>query len=428
MLSRALALLLLCLSLSQSATAPCTDAADCRTRALAAAARGDFEAFHDLAWRTFQKGKPNDPASMYLLARAQSLSGRPADALVMLGRIPDLEIARDALTNDDFRVARLLPGWAAVEARLTGTPAPAVAPAPPAPPTPAPAAPSTAAPPASPPAPPAADAAPSGAELTFSAPDIVPVGLAHDSVSRRFVMGDRKARRLLVIDEVSRHVVPYVSAASAGFYDDLSALTIDARRGDLWVVSSKGDAETSASVIHKLQLVSGRTLLEARTPDAAAPVRLVDVAVTPDGTVYAIDAIDARIFRLQPGARTFETVMRLNVKRPTAMTSADDRTLYVAAEKGLVRVDVGARAATPVKSAEALTDFESLAWRANALIGVERVAGSSLIVRVALDAAGTRAQPRGILAASPQPTVGALTGSAYYYLAAPGVIHRIAVR
>ena len=120
--------------------------------------------------------------------------------------------------------------------------------------------------------------------------------------------------------------------------------------------------------------------------------------------------------------------MRLDARRPTALTAADDRTLYVAAEKGLVRVDVGARAAAPVKSVEELTGFESLAWRSGSLIGVERVADSSLIVRVALDASGTRAQPRHVLAASTETTVGALTENAYYYLAGAGVIRRISLK
>ena len=66
-----------------------------------------------------------------------------------------------------------------------------------------------------------------------------------------------------------------------------------------------------------------------------------------------------------------------------------------------------------MKSAEDLTRFESLAWRAGSLIGVERVADSSLVVRVALDASGVRAQPRHVLAASPDATVGALAGDAY---------------
>ena len=392
------------LLLLQAPGATCRDVADCRAQAQAAAARGDFEVFHDLAWRAVQKGTPNDPDLMILLARAQALSGRPGDALVMLGRILDRGATTDAVSNDDFRFVRLLPGWPALETRLTGNPPPS------APSAPAPSAPS----------------APES--LSFDAADIDPRGLAHDAVSRRFVLGDRGAHRLLIVDEVSHHVVIYVSAASAGFYEDLTAFTIDARRGDLWVVSVNGEPDASSSALHKLQLVSGRTLLEARTSETATPVRFVDVTVTPDGTVYTLDWIDSRIFRLRPGARALEPVMRLDARRPTALTAADDRTLYVAAEKGLFRVDVGARSTAPVKSVEDLTDFESLSWRAGALIGVERIAGSSLVVRVPLDPSGVRAQPRHVLAASPGATVGALGGDAYYYVAGPGVIRRIALR
>jgi hypothetical protein len=429
--------------LFQAPANACGDLAACRADAQAAAARGDFETFHDLAWRAVQKGKPNDPDLMQLLARAQALSGRPGDALVMLGRLIDLGAVTDAATSADFAVVRLLPGWSGVEAKLTGKPA-----APPAPPpTPATATPAAATPPAAAPAalPPSASsvapgsaaapsepaaprATPEAGVLEFDAPGIEPLGLAHDAVSRRFVLGDRKAQRLLVIDEVSRRTVNYVSAASAGFYDQVTAFTVDARRGDLWVVSVKGEADAASSILHKLQLVSGRGLLDARPAGKASPVRLVDVTAAPDGVVYAVDAIDSRIYRLRPGAKALELVMRLDARRPTAVTAADDRTLYVAADKGLVRVDVSARSASPVKSVEELTDFESLAWRAGALLGVQRLAGSSLIVRIPLDAAGTRAQPRHILAASPAATVGVLGGDAYYYLADGHTIRRIPLR
>src|SRR4029077_20139728 len=110
----------------QAAADACRTVAECREQARAAAARGDYEVFHDLAWRAVQKGKPNDPDLMLLLARAQSLSGRPGDAIVMLGRIADLGPLPDgAAASDDFRVVRLLPGWPALEARLSGKPAPA---------------------------------------------------------------------------------------------------------------------------------------------------------------------------------------------------------------------------------------------------------------------------------------------------------------
>ena len=421
-------MLLVLLLLVQAPASTCPDVATCRADAQAAAARGDFETFHDLAWRTVQKGRPNDPDLMYLLARAQALSGRPGDALVMLGRIADLGGTTDAATSPDFAVARLLPAWPDVEAKLRGQSAPAAAVASPA------AAPPTARAPADAPASsvpvassPAASLAPRDA-LEFDAPGLEPLGLAHDAVSRRFVLGDRKAHRLLVIDEVSRRVVNYVSAASAGFYDELTALTVDARRGDLWVASVKGEPDAASSILHKLQLVSGRGLMEARAADTTSPVRLVDVTVAPDGVVYALDWIESRIFRLRPGAKALELVMRLDARRPTALTAADDHILYVAADTGVVRVDVSARSASAVKSVEDLTDFESLGWRNGALIGVQRVAGSSLIVRIPLDASGARAQPRHILAASPVATVGALAGDAYYYLADGHTIRRIPLR
>ena len=418
-------ILALVLLLLQAPAATCTTAAGCRADAEAAAARGDFEIFHDLAWRAAQKGRPNDPDLMQLVARAQALSGRPGDAIVMLGRLADLGAATDAATSPDFAVVRLMPAWADVAAKLAGRPAAAE----PGSPSSAPSASRSSAEPASPSTPvPPSSASASGDALEFDAPGIQPLGLAHDAVSRRFVVGDRKARRLLVIDQVSRRVVNYVSAASAGFYEDLTAFTVDARRGDLWVVSVKGEPDAAASILHKLQLVSGRGLGEVRAAETASPLRLVDVTVAADGTVYALDSIDSRIFRLRPGAKALELVMRLDARRPTAFTAADEGILYVAADKGLVRVDVSARSASPVKSVEDLTAFESLGWRAGSLIGVQRVAGSSLIVRIALDPSGARAQPRHILAASPTATVGALGGDAYYYMADDHTIRRIPLR
>ncbi len=95
----------------------CQEWRECRDEALGAAARGDFERFHDLAWRTVQKGPAHDPDLMYLLARAQSLSGRPHDALVMIGRLADAGVVTDAATSRDFAAIRILEDWPAVRAR-----------------------------------------------------------------------------------------------------------------------------------------------------------------------------------------------------------------------------------------------------------------------------------------------------------------------
>jgi len=416
------------------AAGTCADPGDCRRQSSEAAARGEYELAHDLAWRAMQKGKPNDPASMLVLARAQSLSGRAGDALVMLDRLAALGVRPEVQNDPDFARVRALPGWAALAAKLalSDAAAAASAPRPAAPPAPATGSPASSG------APSAATAgesggrepapAPAAGGLSFSAPGVEPFALAHDAVSRRFVLGDRKAHRLLIVDEVSRNVVNFVSAASAGFYEQLTAFTIDARRGDLWVASARGSGDAAESIVHKLQLVSGRALMEAHAPDRSGPIRFVAVAATPDGTVFAVDGRGARLFRLRPGARTFEPVMKLEVDGDAALAAMDDRVLYVGSARGLARIDTAARSATPVKSNEDLGGFESLFSYAGTLVGVERVAGSFLVVRVRLDSTGARVQARQVLATSPSATAGALAADNFYYFSDAGTIRRLTLR
>src|SRR6516162_10300875 len=110
----------------QTAPGPaCADAAECRAQAEAAASRGDYETFHDLAWRAVQKGRRNDKDLMFLLARAQSLSGRPDDALVMLERIVDLGGKPEVASNADFARVRQLARWSEVAAKFGATATPA---------------------------------------------------------------------------------------------------------------------------------------------------------------------------------------------------------------------------------------------------------------------------------------------------------------
>lgn len=408
---------MLALLLAVQTAVGCATAADCRTQAEAAAARGDYEIFHDLAWAAVQKGRRNDPDLMYLLARAQSLSGRPGDALVMLRRLAELGVPTDAATSEAFARVRRLKDWPELEARIAGISPPARVEAPP-PPSAAPA------PAAATPVSPRAPSAPADA-LAFEAAGLDPVALAHDAVSRRFVVADRGARRLVVVDEVSRHVVTFVSADSSGFLDELTAVAIDPRRGDLWVASVAADGSSSA--LHKLQLVSGRVLQEVKSPSGAAPLRLVGVAVASDGTVYALDGAGSRLYRVRAGARAVELVMRLDARDATAVAAADDKVVYVAGAGGLLRIDLASRAASPVKSAADLTGLESLAWRAGALVGVQRTGAGHVVVRVALDPSGARARSRTVLASSDRPAIGALDGNAFYYLAGQ-TIHRVTLR
>jgi hypothetical protein len=418
--------------------ADCKEWHECRQLALEAAQRQDYERFHDLAWRTMQTGPKNDPDIMYLLARAQSLSGRPGDALVMLQRLAQMGNKNDAATNDDFRRVRALPGWAEFAPG-----ADTVAPTQPSSPTtqsqPRDNAASRVKPPAVPEnsvtAPPkavepraaAAGVAPSES-LRFTASATTPAGIAYDGVSRRFILGDRDGRKLTVVDEFSQHVANLASAQSAGF-GNIAALEIDPRQGNLWVVSSdsspadNGTPSTAAArtTLHKLQLISGRVLQSFALPDRLGAARFADVAVTADSTVLVLDDSGQRIFRLRSRAADLEVAAALK-ERPSTIAPASDVLVYVAMTDGIVIVDLSSKAVTPLKAAKGLdlAHISRLRWHKGSLVGIQQSDNSYRAVRITLDSAGRRATRQQILDASlstTDPTAATIAGGVLYYLA-----------
>ena len=371
--------LLLALSLSPAAqpAADCKDVDSCRVFALEAAEQGAYERFHDLAWHAVQRGRSDDPALMLLLARAQTLSGRPGDALVMLRRVAAIGDAREALTSADFARVRALPGWPEVEAAILARPETRLEEPDKATPTratpatavgrksPTPAGKTTRSTTAKPTAPdrekaverPAEPEAPAGTTASnavertpepattpefpgkeavrLPATPLDPIGLAYDTVSRRFVVGDQRQNRLVVADEVFRHVNDLIGAGSGGF-GTLTALEIDGRRGDLWVTSSD---RNGATAVHKLQLVSGRVLTSLEVPRDLGPTTLGDIALDDDGELLLLDNEGSRVLTLDPSASTFGEI-RLELPSPVSIARVNTR-LYVAHGDGLSSVSLG---------------------------------------------------------------------------------------
>ena len=461
-------MLAVCLSIQAPASSPqteCQDWQECRQQALDAAARHEYERFHDLAWRTVQKGPPRSPELMFLLARAQSLSGRPHDALVMLDRLAAAGFMTTAATSPDFERVRSLPEWAGIRSQLalawvridqlptasghpqsrsrgTGLPsstfgqrvgvstAPAAPVAPPAPVAPDALGVSVS---NTPPIPP-----PLSVEEVLRLPSgsMTPAGLAHDGVSGRYVLADRTHRKLVIVDERAHHLVDLVDAASAGF-NDITALVIDARRGDLWVVSgSEADGEhAAASVLHRVQLISGRPLASWPLPKSFGPARFADVDVGDGDTVFVLDEIGRRIFPVSPRTGRFGTPLRVPFEGLTSLAIAGNRDAYVAHAAGIARVSLTGGPAVAVRSAPGveLKGFERVRWDSGRLVGIQKLTdGSHTPVRLRLTAAGTRVIAADIIETpSPidDPTTVAISGDSFYFVTreAPGgdlAIHR----
>lgn len=489
--------------------ADCGDWRECQKLALEAAERQDYNAFHDLSWRALQKGPKNDPALMTMLARAQSLSGRPHDALVMLERLSAMGVRTDAETNDDFRFVRALPAWAEFEAKLKGLPLPekpAAAPADAAPsssaappatakadapaptrdkpagktakgakPKPEPAKPEPKAEPVKP-DPAKADAAkpeaatpepakvePSTAEprkgesptpdsakadatttagakpggnanasrtgpLVFSAPGLTAVGLGYDAVSGRFIVGDRKDRRLLVVGERSGRLAS-LAGVDAGF-DEVSAFEIDTVEGDLWVTSASSGSRTST--LHKLQLISGRVLTSIAAPQTDGPSRFTDVAVTPQN-ILVLDAEGRRVYRAAKKGRALDLVARIAVPDATSIAPAAEGTAYAAYDRGIIRLDLTTRALTVVEPGADidLSGLRWIRWHRGSLVAIQGGAsGPFRLVRIRLDDTGRRARAVDVLDTNVTlagPTSASVTGNVVYYLS-PAADDQVEVR
>lgn len=401
-----------------AARAECAEVQECRRLALEAHGRGAYETFHDFAWRTIQTGRRNDPELMYLLARAQSLSNRPTDALVTLRRLSEMGAVYDATTNEDLWQVRELPGWPQVAAlidRVAGSDVTSRTTTQP----------STA--PAAPPGPTARIVEPRIQGLTvidavrFSAPGYVPGGLAYDSVSRRFVVGDLYARKLLVVGEGSDRVDDMVRADSARF-QDVTAIEIDRRRGDLWVVSTGPTDGTAA--LHKLQLISGRMLSVFQAATEFQPVRFTDVTVTPSGTVLVLDDVGRRVLGVPSKATTLAAMIRLEVEAPTSLAaSGNDQVAYVAHRDGLVFLDLATRKASAITGPDGvdLGHFERIRWHRNALVGAQVTPnGARRFVRLRLSQTGRRVTEAAVIDASlpagSGPTFATIAGDDLYYL------------
>jgi hypothetical protein len=407
---------------------------ECRQLALDAAARQDFETFHDLAWRAVQTGPKNDSALMYLLARAQSLSGRPGDALVMLQRLAQMGVQTDAATNEDFRRVRALPAWSelendrsfrgdsssALKAEATksataeaGSNRPTTAGSP----TPA-AEPrddvkrSETSPAASPATAPVES-------LRFTTVPFTPAGLAYDAVSRRFIVGDRDARKLAVVDEFSQNVANLASAQSTGF-GQIAALEIDPRQGTLWVVT----ADDPRTTLHKLQLVSGRSLGRYELEGRFGAARFTDVAAAGDSTVLVLDTGGHRLFRLEAKGQALELAATLPDQHATSVAPGANDLVYVAHDGGILVVDLAAHAVTPLSAAAGVdvSGIARLRWHKGSLIAVQQTGtGTYRAIRIALGRNGRTATRNHVLDQSlttSDPTAATVSGGVLYYLAA----------
>ncbi|HEX2543074.1 MAG TPA: hypothetical protein VHM00_18580 [Caldimonas sp.] len=251
---------------------------------------------------------------------------------------------------------------------------------------------------------------------------LVPEGIAFDPDGRRFFIGSIAQRKIVVADRLGR--VRDFSHPDDKL-DAVLGLAVDARRRLLYAVSTNGFDEGTTGERRNavLRYDLARNRLSARY-DVPAALQLNDVAVAPDGTLYATDSGAGSLYRLRPGETALAPFGPAQAAPgANGIAVAADGAVYVALSTGIARLDADG---TPQRLAQpdsiVTGGIDGLYWHRGDLVGVQNVANPGRVIRIRLGDAGRRIVGVKVLQshhhpAFDEPTTGAIADGALHVLA-----------
>jgi sugar lactone lactonase YvrE len=386
---RLLPLALLLLGLASPALAE-DDAAALAAKINAAHKAGDYAGMEAGA-REFLALIPQQPRAYYLLAVARANRGDQAGALEALGRMADMGVSVD-IKAQDFHSLESAPGWQALSERF------------------------------------AALAKPVGRAahaFQLDEPDFIPEGIARDPKSGDFFVSSVHLRKIIRVHAGKETLF---ADRNAGLWSVLG-MHVDERRGSLWATTSAlpqmedyADALAGKTALVRIDLKTGKLLANYVLPADGTEHELNDVALGPDGSVYAADG-SGGVYVLDPGANA----LRL-LTPPGAVHSAqgmavspDGKLLYFADYAlGLFAYRLQDRMLTRITAADGIYTYyvDGLAFHGRDLVATQNAAEPQRLVCFRLDGTGLKIWGAQVLSAAdpqaPEPTLFTLDGDDAY--------------
>jgi len=364
-----------------------------REEAAAAEARGDYAAAEGALEKALEL-RPGHPGLILSLAGVEARQGKAAEALTHLQQFVTMGLAANLGETDAFAALRYNPQFIGVLAGIARNTNPVGEPE-------------------------IAAHLGEGSAL-FE-------GVAIDAASGRLFASSVRRRRIVVVENgVVRDFVP---PGEGGLWS-VFGLAVDAPRGLLWAASAAGPqsegvaaAEHGAAGVFAFDLETGALRRKAVLgPEAKAA--LGDLAVAPDGTVYASDANGA-LYRLAPDAEALEPFAPdQRYVSPQGLAVVADGAVLVVADyaMGLFSIDVATQAVTRLSapSSVALLGLDGLAG-AGPLIATQNGVAPQRVLRLRLGPEWDYVQSAEVLSANApfhhEITLGAIWDGAFWYVA-----------
>ncbi|HEX6705721.1 MAG TPA: hypothetical protein VF169_13235 [Albitalea sp.] len=277
----------------------------------------------------------------------------------------------------------------------------------------------------------AQEAATTPAPLAFRLDDprLIPEGIAFDPATARFFVGSIAQRKIVVTDGRGR---ARTFSRASDRLDSVLGLAVDATRRQLYAVSTVlGDAgrDDRRNAVQRYDLARGRLVERIAAPDA---MQLNDVAVGPDGTLYASDSAGHALFRRKPGEATLTRVGEAgSLVGANGVAVAPDGIVYVTLFTGIARVDTGSGEMKRLPQPDSVVTggIDGLYWHDGDLVGVQNSTNPGRVIRIRLADGGTRIDGVTVLqshhhALFDEPTTGVIARGALHVIANSHVAQR----
>jgi hypothetical protein len=268
--------------------------------------------------------------------------------------------------------------------------------------------------------------------LTLADTMMHPEGVAFDSRTGRWFVGSIRQRRVMVVErDGTAHDFVHPAADGIG---GVFGMAVDEARRTLWVATTSLPRMQDFAVtdsgrvgVYGYDIDTGRLRRHVwASRDSSVSHTFGDVAVAPNGDVYASDSQAPWIFRLAAGGDSLERFATHPLFRSLQGMAGtpDGATMYVADySHGLIRVDLRSRSVTPLRVPPNVTllGVDGLYLHRGALIGVQNGVAPARIARFCLDADGGGVRRLETVDRNPaladEPTLGVVVGDSLFYVA-----------
>ena len=209
------------------------------------------------------------------------------------------------------------------------------------------------------------------------------------------------------------------------------AVRVDPRGDRVWVTLSGVDqvpgfspADSALGALLEVRIADGALLRRWDLPPTRTRA-LGDVAIASNGDVFVSDSYEPVLYRLRRNADSLEAIRHPLFRSLQGIApTKDPRVVYLADyAHGILRVELSSGEVTRVSERVKTTTLgvDGLAWTDGALIAVQNGVAPPRVMRFDLDEAGTSIIAATVLDRRPdvadEPTIGALTGSEFVYVA-----------